>query len=83
MNSFSINEHVRTPSRLTTSAGYAYFPGTGPSLMTCNECAFAAKVGSHTTCRKWQDQKRSVKPGPAIAKDSDACKYFNLKGTPS
>jgi hypothetical protein len=83
MNSFAISEHVRFPNRITTSAGYAFFPGTGPSGLTCNGCAFAAKIGTHTTCRKWQDQKRSVKPGPAIDRNSPSCKYFVAKGTQS
>lgn len=80
MNSFAINASVRNPGNVNSSAGYAYFPGTGPSLKTCADCAFAAKVGKHTTCRKWSDLKRSAKAGPAINAYSEACKYFNPKG---
>lgn len=80
MNSFAIGQHAKNPNHTNSSAGYAFFPGTGPSLRTCGECAFAAKIGSHTHCRKWSDLKRSNKHGPAISQHSDACKYFSQKG---
>lgn len=76
MNSFAINGTVRNPGNVNSSAGYAYFPGTGPSLKTCGDCAYAAKVGKHTSCRKWSDLKRSNRAGPPISQNSDACKYF-------
>ena len=80
MNSFAVNAAVRNPGKINNSGGYAFFPGTGPVMKICNDCTFANKAGQHTTCRKWQDMKRSAKPGPAIDRHSDACKYFSIKG---
>lgn len=80
MNSFTINETIRNPGKINNSGGYAFFPGSGPVLKSCGECAFSAKIGQHTHCRKWQDLKHAAKPGPAIDRHSDACKYFNQKG---
>ena len=80
MNSFAINAAVRNPGNVNSSAGYAYFPGTGPTLKACGDCAFAVKVGKHATCRKWSDLKRSAKAGPPISLNSESCKYFNQKG---
>lgn len=80
MNSETVNATVRNPGKVNTSAGYAYFPGTGPALKACADCAFAAKIGTVTTCRKWSDLKHSNKAGPAIDRNSQSCKYFSQKG---
>ena len=80
MMSETINAAVRNPNRINNNAGYAYFPGTGPSLRSCAECTFAAKAGQHTHCRKWSDPKKSAKRGPAINPSSESCKFFEKKG---
>ena len=80
MNSFAINEHAKSPNKVTSSGGYAYFPGTGPSVRSCGECAFAAKIGQHTHCRKWSDLKKSTRRGPPIDRNSDSCKFFEMRG---
>lgn len=80
MNSFSVNQYAVSPNRTKTSAGFAYFSGTGPAFRSCSECTFAAKMRQHTHCRKWMEMRHSSKPGPAIDASSDACKYFQARG---
>jgi hypothetical protein len=62
-------------------AGYAHFPGTGPTGTDCRTCQFRAlRGGAKNICTKYAQLMRiSEAKAPPIQPGTQSCRYYEKK----